>query len=149
EGRPVELDAHLERIDISVATLYGAASPPGLREQILARARPLRTGRLRFTVEPKPGGPATAIDASEVDPAIVFPEWDQAVGLRRTTVADGLGEHKWADRRLLERAAGRAPHALPLLVDVDGSVLEAARGSVFAVRDGGLRTPPTDGRILL
>lgn len=149
EGRPVELEAHLERIGASLATLYGASPPRDMREQVLARARPLSTGRLRLDVEPAGHGLTVAIDASEVDPAIAFPTAERAVRLRRTTVAGGLGEHKWSDRRLLKRAAAEAPGELPLLLDVDGAVLEAARGSVFAARDGGLRTPPTDGRILL
>jgi para-aminobenzoate synthetase / 4-amino-4-deoxychorismate lyase len=38
--------------------------------------------------------------------------------------------------------------ALPLLLDEEGSVLEASRANVFAVRDGVLLTPPLDGRIL-
>ena len=37
---------------------------------------------------------------------------------------------------------------MPLLVGDDGAVLEAARANVFAVFDGGLATPPVDGRIL-
>jgi para-aminobenzoate synthetase/4-amino-4-deoxychorismate lyase len=149
EGRPVELEAHLERIGASVATLYGVAPPPGLREQALARARPLATGRLRLTVEPSARGPVAEVEAAEIDPAIVFPAAKRAVRLRRTVLAGGLGEHKWADRRLLEQAATRSPGELPLLVDADGAVLEAERGSVFAVRGGRLLTPPTDGRILL
>jgi para-aminobenzoate synthetase/4-amino-4-deoxychorismate lyase len=38
--------------------------------------------------------------------------------------------------------------AVPVLVDEDGSVLEGSRSNVFAVRDGAVITPPTDGRIL-
>lgn len=149
EGQPVELEAHLERIGASLARLYGAVPPRGLREQALARARPFATGRLRLTVAPSAHLPVVKIDASEIDPAIVFPTAERAVRLRHTSVPGGLGEHKWADRRLLARAEGRFPGELPLLVDADGAVLEAARGSVFTVREEKLLTPPTDGRILL
>ena len=149
EGRPVELEAHLARIEASLAALYGASAPDELREAVLERARALRTGRLRFAVAPGAAGLETAIDAEEIDPGIVFPGAERAANLSAVIVAGGLGEHKWADRRLLDRAAGRRPGTLSLLLDVDGSVLEAARGSVFAVREGSLRTPPTDGRILL
>ena len=55
----------------------------------------------------------------------------------------GLGAHKWLDRRLLERSAGDA-----LLLDADGTVLEAAWASVLIRRDGALYTPREDGRIL-
>jgi branched-subunit amino acid aminotransferase/4-amino-4-deoxychorismate lyase len=49
----------------------------------------------------------------------------------------------------LERAAAAAASGeLPLLVDADGTALEASRGSVFAAGEGWLATPPTDGRIL-
>jgi para-aminobenzoate synthetase/4-amino-4-deoxychorismate lyase len=149
EGRPVELEAHLERISASLATLYDAELPAGLREAVLERARALRIGRLRFAIAPTATGPKIAIDAEEIDPAVVFPTAARAVHLRRTTVVGGLGEHKWADRHLLERTEARSLGELPLLVDGDGAVLEAARGSVFTARGGSLRTPPTDGRILL
>lgn len=148
-GRPVELEAHLARLATSLAALYDAGPPDDLRAAVLERARPLGTGRLRFAVALARGEPEIAIEAKEIDPTIVFPGRERAARLRTTTVAGGLGEHKWIDRRLLERAAASFPGELPLLLDADGTVLEAARGSVFAVRDGSLRTPPTDGRILL
>jgi para-aminobenzoate synthetase/4-amino-4-deoxychorismate lyase len=37
---------------------------------------------------------------------------------------------------------------VPLLVDRDGAVLEAARANLFLARAGVLVTPPVDGRIL-
>ena len=64
-----------------------------------------------------------------------------------TTVPGGLGGHKWADRRLLSALA--AAGGEPLLCDLDGLVLEAARANVFIVEPGGpIVTPPADGRIL-
>ena len=55
----------------------------------------------------------------------------------------GLGEHKWVDRRLVDALGGT-----PLLLDADGTVLEAGWASVLVRRDGRLLTPRTDGRIL-
>jgi para-aminobenzoate synthetase/4-amino-4-deoxychorismate lyase len=64
-------------------------------------------------------------------------------------VPGGIGEHKWADRSLLDEAqAGLPADSLPLVVDEDGAVLEASRANLFAVRDGALFTAPLDGRIL-
>jgi para-aminobenzoate synthetase/4-amino-4-deoxychorismate lyase len=37
---------------------------------------------------------------------------------------------------------------VPLLVDIDGSVLEASFANVFVIERGQLVTPPLDGRIL-
>jgi para-aminobenzoate synthetase/4-amino-4-deoxychorismate lyase len=64
-------------------------------------------------------------------------------------VRGGIGEHKWADRRLLEQAEAQVAPALPLVVDADdGVVLEGSRGSLFVVSDGVVVTPPADGRLL-
>ncbi len=69
--------------------------------------------------------------------------------LASVTMPGGLGAHKWVDRSPLEEAQARLPgDALPLIVDTDGSALEASRANLFAVRDGALHTPPLDGRIL-
>ena len=81
-------------------------------------------------------------------------EWG-ALELVPVCVPGGLGEHKWADRRLLDALGeevrkGRTSgaEALPLLVDLDGCVLEASRASVVIVEGEDLITPPLDGRIL-
>ena len=69
--------------------------------------------------------------------------------LRTVTVPGGVGAHKWADRRLLDALAARVTPAQPLLCDLDGHVLEAARANAFVLApDGTLCTPPLDGRIL-
>jgi para-aminobenzoate synthetase/4-amino-4-deoxychorismate lyase len=150
DGRPVELDAHLERLAASLSTLYSARLPAAARDAVLGNARQIRHGKLRLTVVPRVDGPpVTRIATTEVEINEIFPSPDRGAALRSFVVDGGLGDHKWADRRLLERAAVAAsPGELPLLLDGDGSVLEAARGSVFCAVDGGLVTPPTDGRIL-
>jgi para-aminobenzoate synthetase/4-amino-4-deoxychorismate lyase len=147
-GRPVELDAHLERLSASVEALYGSALPAEARA-LADSAGEIDHGKLRLTVVPTGGALALEVSASEIDPGSVFPAVNRGAALRGTVVAGGLGEHKWADRRLLDRATAAAPGGeLPLLLDADGAVLEASRASVFLVRAGRLVTPPTDGRIL-
>ncbi len=150
DGQPVELDAHLERLNSSLDTLYEADLPRGATNEVIARARAIRHGKLRLTVAPVENGKLeTRIATSEVEAEKVFPDPERGVRLRSVVVDDGLGDHKWADRRLLEHATAVQAGELPLVVDNDGAVLEASRGSVFAVLAGGrLRTPATDGRIL-
>jgi para-aminobenzoate synthetase/4-amino-4-deoxychorismate lyase len=164
-GRPVELDAHLERLEASLATLYGGELPGSARDTILDEARGLVHGKLRIAVAPswvdlvahsatkstQRGGrrPTLSVDAEEIESAAIFPCLERGISLHSTTVPGGLGEHKWADRRLLERAESTlSPRELPLLLDADGSVLEASRASVFCIGGDSVATPPTDGRIL-
>lgn len=149
DGRPVELDAHLGRLAASLNALFEAEPPSDIRELVLDRAQGIRHGRLRLTVVPEHSGLKAEVAATEVEPVQVFPSPEQGIALRSVVVTGGLGAHKWADRRLLERAAAAARSGeLPLLVDADGAALEASRGSVFAAGNGWLATPPTDGRIL-
>lgn len=149
-GKPVELEAHLDRLSNSLCTLYEAELPRSATNEVIARARAIRQGKLRLTVSPADQGELeTEIATTEVEAETIFPASERGVSLRSVVVEDGLGDHKWADRRLLEKAEAAQPGELPLVVDRDGAVLEASRGSVFAVlADGQLRTPPTDGRIL-
>jgi para-aminobenzoate synthetase / 4-amino-4-deoxychorismate lyase len=148
EDRPVELEAHLDRLAASVRAVYGK-EPPAARDLVLARARGGGLGRLRLTVAPREGGFETYAVAAPVEPASVFPTGVLAVSLVTMAVDRGLGEHKWADRAVLERAeAMSAAGTVPLLVSEDGEVLEASRANVFALSDGRLLTPPLDGRIL-
>jgi para-aminobenzoate synthetase/4-amino-4-deoxychorismate lyase len=164
-GQPVELDAHLERLAWSLMTLYGEDLPSDTADQVSERAGGLAHGKLRITVTPSlvdlvAHGATKSTRASEawlemrvvtapVDPAAVFPGPARGIVLHSFSVEGGLGEHKWADRRLLERAeSGLSLGELSLLVDSDGAALEASRASLFAVGDGWLATPPADGRIL-
>jgi para-aminobenzoate synthetase/4-amino-4-deoxychorismate lyase len=120
-GRPLELDAHLARLDASLRALFGAPAPPDARELVLDHAGGVDPARLRLTVAPGAEGPLTC---------------------------GGIGAHKWADRRLLEQAEAGLDGRVALIVEPDGTVLEASRGNLFLVRDGVLVTPPADGRIL-
>jgi len=148
-GRPVELDAHLERLTASLAALYGRSLPSEARTLVLGAAREIKHGKLRLTARPGRDRIELGMRTDVIDQASVFPKPGRGLALRSFVVEDGLGDHKWADRRLLEGAAAAAPAGeMPLLVDARGAALEAARGSVFAIRGESLVSPPIDGRIL-
>jgi len=145
-GEPVELDAHLARIGASCGELLGAPLPPRTAELVREHAAGIALGRLRLTVTATPDGPRATASSVEVDPALVFPSPEHgAAALRTLRLTGGLGAHKWVDRTAL--SAIREPE-VALLLDADGTVLEASRANVFAVRGDTLLTPPTDGRIL-
>ena len=150
DGRPVELDAHLERMGASLEALFDAGAPPEASEMAVERALGIGLGRLRLTVSPAADRVLRAqVATAEMEPAQVFPSAEPATALRSHVIEGGLGAHKWADRRLLETAEEALPRgSVPLLADRDGAVLEASRANVFAVRGGALLTPPADGRIL-
>jgi para-aminobenzoate synthetase/4-amino-4-deoxychorismate lyase len=148
-GRPVELEAHMVRLATSLGELFGAELGADATDLVTGAAEGLGVGRVRLTATPRDGGIALEADGEAVDPASAFALAGRAVALRTLVVPGGLGSHKWADRTLLERAkAGMPDGTVALLVDDDGTVLEASRANAFAVRDGALITPPLDGRIL-
>lgn len=170
DGRPVELDAHLARLSASARELYGDAAEARTRGPARAlaesEARDLALGRLRLTLAPDGAGRLDLVaKATAIDPAIVFPA-PAVPDLAPVTIPGGLGAHKWADRRPIdvaaraegstagsphtapERPAATAQAAVALILDADGTVLEAERANVFATIDGALVTPPPDGRIL-
>lgn len=158
-GRPAELEAHLARLEASLRELYDAELAADAAHLVHAEATGLGLGRLRLTATPRGGGIELKAEAEPVEPTSVFALAGRSVSLCSHVLPGGLGPHKWADRTLLEEAEEAASHEasaadsapstpLPLLVDEDGSVLEASRANVFAVRDGVLITPRLDGRIL-
>jgi para-aminobenzoate synthetase / 4-amino-4-deoxychorismate lyase len=69
------------------------------------------------------------------------------VVLAPAVLPGGIGAHKWRDRRLLEELTERLD-AVPLILDLDGDVLEAAYANLFIVEGTHLVTPPLDGRQL-
>ncbi|MFE4668774.1 bifunctional anthranilate synthase component I family protein/class IV aminotransferase [Streptomyces sp. NPDC056716] len=148
DGRARDLTAHLARLSASVLTLYGKrlpASLPGSLREAVAR-RP--TGQLHITVRPK-GGPLQV--TVEVLPQSGTDTGPPAVRLRPAVVPGGIGEHAYADRRLLALLTARlngAPDEQVLITDGTGELLETDRANVFAVIDGVLLTPPADGRLL-
>jgi para-aminobenzoate synthetase/4-amino-4-deoxychorismate lyase len=149
DGEPVELEAHLARIDASLRRLFDRPLPERAVAAVRGAARSLDLGRVRLTVAPDAGGDlATDVTSAAVERDVVLPRWERALELGPLTVPGGIGAEKWADRSLLATAEAQARPSLPLVVDRDGTLLEASRGNVFLVADGALATPPADGRIL-
>jgi para-aminobenzoate synthetase/4-amino-4-deoxychorismate lyase len=150
DGQPIEPEAHLARLTASLEALFGAKLPTDAPGLLLSRADGIGCGRLRLTVAPGSEGILTTeVSTAEVAPALLFPQREFGVALRSFELEGGLGGHKWADRSLLKSVEAIGPgETIPLLVDTDGSVLEASRANIFAIRDGELTTPLADGRIL-
>jgi para-aminobenzoate synthetase/4-amino-4-deoxychorismate lyase len=141
-GHGVALHRHLSRLRRSVRALYGADLPPGLAGDLAARASDADAARMRVDARPSGGGVEIGVEITELA------DRETPVRLIPRTLAGGLGEHKWIDRRLLG-ALAEACDGEALLCDLGGFVLEAARASVFCVERGGrVVTPPADGRIL-
>ena len=137
DGRAPLLEAQLERLASSARELYG----PGAVPDADAARRPLPpgVGRLRVSFVP---GATTTVEAGPIGPDPLYTEVAPFV------LPGGLGKHKWIDRRMLDAiTAAAGPHALPLLIDDDGSVLESTRTNVLIEDAGRLVTPPADGRI--
>jgi para-aminobenzoate synthetase/4-amino-4-deoxychorismate lyase len=149
DGRPLELEAHLARLDASLRALFGKPAPPDAPMLVREHARGARLARLRLTVAPDAEGAVTSeVVIAPVDAALVLPSWERGVDLATVVVAGGIGAHKWADRALLAGLEADVAPSVPLLLDGDGTALEASRGNLFVVRDDTLVTPPADGRIL-
>jgi para-aminobenzoate synthetase/4-amino-4-deoxychorismate lyase len=138
-GVPVAVEDHLARLEAAATELYGIGLPGALGA--LVRHTALEQGgpcRLRVLLDP---------DGQVGLQVAPLPE-DRRVRLVPMVVPGGLGDRKWRDRRLIDALEEAVEPELPLLVDLDGGVLETTRASVFASIDGALVTPPLDGRIL-
>ena len=139
DGLPVDLPMHLARLEDSVGELYHRRLPAFLEARIFAEAARWPLARLRLTVGPR--GDALEFEPLEREPA------PDRVRLAPVALPGGLGPHKWSDRRLVDEL-GRRSGGVPLLVDLDGHVLEAGYANVWVVEGDQLVTPPLDGRIL-
>jgi para-aminobenzoate synthetase/4-amino-4-deoxychorismate lyase len=146
-GSPIDARAHMARLERSVRALYGQELPEDLLARVLAAAAAAPLQRVRVTVAPGPAGASRAANVEiQAEPLAGEPGPD-AVTLAPAVLPGGLGAHKWRDRRLLDELAGRLD-AVPLLLDLDGDVLEAAYANLFIVEGAHLITPPLDGRQL-
>lgn len=154
DGRVHAGQRHLDRLANSVGALYGRRLPAELGERLTANATGL-AGEHRLRIDVVPG------EEIRISTAPVAAGYRRPVTVEPFVVPGGLGPHKWRDRRLLDIAtryrdtiSGGAAEQVathetaPLLVDSDGTVLEAAWGNVWIVEDEALITPPADGRIL-
>jgi para-aminobenzoate synthetase/4-amino-4-deoxychorismate lyase len=119
DGEPQQLEQHVRRLGVDVQL-------PELHGTCRLRIA-LVDGRVSWATAPLPGEP----------PAVGFL-------LSPFLLPGGLGDRKWIDRQLVDSLGP----GVPLLVDGDGSVLEAAWGNVWAIEGERLLTPPADGRIL-
>jgi para-aminobenzoate synthetase/4-amino-4-deoxychorismate lyase len=139
DGRLQALQRHLDRMATSVDELYGLTLPDRLPDTVRRRASGL-SGAHRLRIDAIPGGDRLqfAVETTALDP-----NRPRRYALTPVTVAGGHGPHKWRDRRALH-----ADRGVPLLVDADGSVLEAAWANVWLVDGRQLSTPPADGRLL-
>jgi para-aminobenzoate synthetase / 4-amino-4-deoxychorismate lyase len=141
-GEPVELDAHLARLQRSLDEVYDLDLPAEASDELIAAARGIALGRLRLTCVPGEDGLRHDLIAGEVVPEAVFPE--RGAELRTHSAAGGNGSHKWVDRRGMEHPDDGAGQ----LICDGGGALEAGWANIFAVREETLWTPPADGRIL-
>ena len=142
-GELVAVEEHVDRLAASAAELYGLALDRAkladdLRERVARRCPTVSSARVVL----RPDGALTAETAP-------LPDASAPLTLAPVVVPGGLGAHKWRDRRLVDALTAAVGTATPLLVDLDGTLLEASWGNVFVVDgDGALSTPPLDGRIL-
>jgi para-aminobenzoate synthetase/4-amino-4-deoxychorismate lyase len=144
EGAPVDLAAHVERLERSVRELYEQELPDDLGARIagVAALHPLQRVRVVVTPNDHPHA-AVELDAKPLD---AEPEPEPEL-LAPIYLPGGLGAHKWRDRGLLDELE-RATGALPLIVDLDDEVLEAATANLWIVDGTTLVTPRLDGRLL-
>src|SRR6187200_3405708 len=100
DGEPVELDAHLARLQRTLDEAYEADLPIGAREELVAAAAGISLGRLRLTCVPEEDRLRHDLLAGGVVPEAVFPE--RGAELCSHSVPGGNGSHKWVDRRGME-----------------------------------------------
>jgi para-aminobenzoate synthetase/4-amino-4-deoxychorismate lyase len=142
-GEPVALEEHLDRLAGSLTELYSVTLGPRADSQArTAAAAATGTSRLRILADPD--GTLAISVSPEPERSPIATE----VQLSPFAIPGGLGRHKWRDRDLLEALAAQAPGTVPLLIDTDGLVLEAAHANVWIAEGEVLLTPPDDGRIL-
>lgn len=141
DGEPVDLEAHIARLDASVRSVYGTTVRAGLEEAVRRKSEGL-PGHHRLRIDAAPVGSDIDVTLSAGSLAPPARTWH----LIPRTIPGGLGAHKWADRDRLGSPAN--PAVDPLVIDIDGSVLETGRANLFIVLDDGVHTPPLDGRIL-
>jgi para-aminobenzoate synthetase/4-amino-4-deoxychorismate lyase len=140
DGVAAAAGEHLARLERSARELYGVALPSAL-PALLEHAALEQGGPCRIRVVLRPDGQV----GLEVAP---LPATGPRAVLAPVALPGGLGAHKWRDRGWIDAVEAATAPAVPLLVDLDGHVLETTRANVFALLDGTLVTPPLDGRIL-
>jgi para-aminobenzoate synthetase / 4-amino-4-deoxychorismate lyase len=144
QGAAVDLDAHLDRLARSVGELFGARLDRAPLDDAVRREAAHHGGPARLRVTWSPTGGVAHVEAHGIEEPGLEPR-----RLAVTAVPGGLGAHKWADRRLVDRSRAESGDVDDvLLVDGEGRLLECGTANVFVVLDGEVVTPPLDGRIL-
>jgi anthranilate/para-aminobenzoate synthase component I/branched-subunit amino acid aminotransferase/4-amino-4-deoxychorismate lyase len=141
DGVAVAVEEHLERLRAAAVEVYGVEVPAAV-EALVAHTALEQAASCRLRVMLAAQGDVALQVAPLPEPA------DGPRALEPVTVPGGLGDRKWRDRRLVAALDAAVAPALPLLVDLDGVVLETTRANVLAVTGSVLVTPPVDGRIL-
>ena len=135
EGVPQRADAHLARLERSLAEVYGGELPDDLRSRVHDLSVSTRD-RARLRIDALPGA---GLELS-LAPAL---RRSLPIVLHPYTLPGGLGAHKWRDRSLIDALV-----QTPLFLDADGTVLEAGWANVLIRRGDRLLRPRADGRIL-
>jgi para-aminobenzoate synthetase/4-amino-4-deoxychorismate lyase len=135
----VGLSHHLDRLARSARELFDRELAPDGRRRISAAVSDAGSAEARLRVILSQHG-TVEVTTAPVDPP------PPGLDLSLVSVSGGLGPHKLADRAPLAPFEGRDRAAL--ICDLDGAVLEASSGNVWAVIGDRLVTPPADGRIL-
>lgn len=143
DGRVQALEPHLDRLAGAVGELYGQDLPEDLARRVRVQAHTLR-GRHRLRVHAKrQTGELEILISSE---SYETPDPRRVMLLTPAVVPGGLGPHKWSDRRLIDSLS--TEQSVPLFLDTDGHVLEAAWANVWIIEGRHAVTPPADGRLL-
>ena len=143
QGVPFRMEAHLDRLEASVAAMgMDALDRREVRRQMLSACRD--EWRVRYTIT---AGGAHILDAAPVDLSRVgAPVSAARIGW---THPPGLpGSVKHGSRAGWMLTAEQMGVTEVILVGADSEILEANRSTVFAVVDGEIATPALDGRIL-
>ena len=129
DGEIQELKAHQDRMQASADEL--GLTVGDVWQRAIVAARDLAgIHRLRVDVAAQSSFEITEVDLD-----------DNPWTLEPRIVADGWGQHKWADRSAI--AGGDY-----LLIDENGDVLETSRAAIGFVFDDGVHFPILDNRIL-
>jgi para-aminobenzoate synthetase / 4-amino-4-deoxychorismate lyase len=144
-GRVQALDRHLQRFAAAAADLYGEEPAAAELTQRITAVAASTSGDRRMRVRAAPGIGGGTVVGLELDP-LALPDPSVPPALQPLLLPGGLGAYKWCDRRFLERSG--ADRSVPLIVDRDEEVLEAAWANVWILEGRTIVTPPADGRLL-